>query len=88
MAKNKLKLEIVKYNALKLRRTYQLPYQLVYYITQLNELDNVEWVTYLMSMTEHLLRVKGYYKKYPQAEQEANTQLKHDYFTKFKDIRA
>lgn len=85
MAKGRIKLEVLKYNALKLRRSFQLPYQLVYYINQLTFDTDVKWVSYLVSMSEHLLRVKGYYKKYPQAERDANAQLKQDYIKHLKD---
>lgn len=87
MAKSSLKLEVVKYNALKLRKNYQLPYQLVYYINQLDKESDINWVKYLVSMSEHLLRVKGYYKKYPIAEEDANEQLRND-FNKFFSNRA
>lgn len=80
MAKGKIKLEVLKYNALQLRKKRQLPYLLVYYITQLTSDSNINWTSYLMTMSEHLLRVKGYYKKYPVAEQDANEQIKHDYY--------
>lgn len=84
MATGKIKLEVLKYNALKLRKNFQLPYKLVYFINQLTSDSDINWFKYLISMSEHLLRVKGYYKKYPIAEQDANEQLSSDY-RKFND---
>lgn len=84
MAKGKISLAILKYNALKLRKTWQLPYKLVYFITSLDKDSSLEWIHYLTMQSEHYLRVKGYYKKYPDIEAEVNKIIEKD----FKDFIA
>lgn len=75
MKKNKIKLSVIKYNALKLRGNYQLPYLLVQCIYVLKDNDEVSYVRFLMNQCEHALRSKGYYKKYPQIEKQYNEEL-------------
>lgn len=76
MNKVNLKLSIIKNNAIKLRANYQLPYYLVYMITKLTDKDDISYIKFLMSSCEHLLRTKGYYKKYPQVEKSITEELK------------
>ena len=75
MKNNKFKLSVIKYNALKLRGNYQLPYLLVQCIDDLKDNDEVSYVRFLMNQCEHALRSKGYYKKYPQIEKQYNEEL-------------
>ena len=76
------RISILKVNALKLRANYQIPYYLTYLITKLDKCSDVSLVVYLRTQCEHMLRVKGYYKKYPQAEEECERILKQ-YWTKY-----
>lgn len=77
--KNKSKLAMLKYQAIKLRANYQLPYKLVYYISQLTKDSPVELVRYLAYQSEHMLRVKGYYHKYPKVEEMYDKDVTEDY---------
>lgn len=77
--KNKAKLEVVKYYALQLRGRYQIPYRLCYLITQLEKGSDLELVEYLLDACEHYLRVRGYYKKFPQIEEKANKEIEEGY---------
>ena len=79
----KVNLSLLKYNAIKLRVQHQLPFKLVYYITQLNEHSDVDWVAYLMAESEHLLRVKGYYLRYPEIEQQADDVITAEFNRRF-----
>lgn len=73
---NKTKIAQVKYQALKLREKKQIPYYLTKLITDLTGDESAEYVIWLVNMSEHYLRIKGYYKKYPEAEAECEKQLK------------
>lgn len=72
------KISLLKHNALKLRANYQLPYVLVLEITKINKETDVNLVKYLMAQSEHMLRIKGYYKKFPTVEKECNEMLKKE----------
>ena len=74
--KNKVTIGVLKYNALKLRSNRQLPFYLCKLILDLKGDEDKSYVTYLMNSAEHLLRVKGYYKKYPFADDEATKVIK------------
>lgn len=76
---NKAKLEVVKYYALQLRGRYQIPYRLCYHITQLEKDSDLKLVEYLLDACEHYLRVRGYYKKFPQIEEQANKEIEEGY---------
>ena len=73
---NKIKISSLKYYAIKLRANYQLPYYLCYLIRQLRDDTDINVVALLSRLSEDLMRLKGYYKKYPSAEQSANEALK------------
>lgn len=79
----KNKLSTLKYNAIKLRAQHQLPFMLCYYITQLNENSDVSWIEYLMALSEHMLRVKGYYIRYPEIEQQFDEEIKAEFNRRF-----
>lgn len=70
---NIVQLSYLKYNALKLRNNYQIPYKLCYEITKLDKDSSKEVILYLSQCAEHYLRIKGYYKKYPALEEQVNT---------------
>lgn len=76
---NKSKIAILKYQALKLRANYQLPFYLVYLINQIDDQTPVVVVQFLMTQSEHLLRTKGYYHKYPKIEDDCDRLLKEEY---------
>ena len=76
--KSKHNLTIIKYKSLELLRTHQLPYKLVFYIQHITPVTPDHIVKYLLDSSEHLLRVKGYYKKYPQIEKELNRTIERE----------
>lgn len=76
---NKARLEVVKYKALQLRGRYQIPYRLCYHLTQIDKDTDFEVVEYLLCTCEHYLRVRGYYKKFPQLEEQANKEIEEGY---------
>lgn len=76
MSKNKIKLSVLKYNALKLRGDNQLPYLLVKCILELKNEDSESYVRFLMNQCEHAMRTKGYYKKFPDIEKQYNDELR------------
>lgn len=65
----------VKNKALLLRKNYQIPYKLCYYIQHLTIESSDDLIKYLMSLCEHCLRIKGYYKKYPDIESSVNNEI-------------
>ena len=73
-----LKISKIKSNALKLRASHQLPYVLTFEIMKINKDSDDKFVRYLLVQSEHMLRVKGYYKKYPLAEKECEKIIKAD----------
>ena len=75
--KNKLSLSYLKYTALKLRANRQLPFYLCKLIQALTGDESEDYVRYLMTSCEHLLRVKDYYKKFPLADEEATKRRYH-----------
>lgn len=83
--KKKIKNQIssLKYNAIKLRANYQLPFKLCYYITQLSETSDISWIEYLMAQCEHMLRVKGYYVRYPYIEQQFDDDITAEFNRRF-----
>lgn len=68
----------IKVNAIKLSVNKQIPVYLASLINKLTIDTPKNVVIYLMSQSEHMLRLKGYYKKYPKVEQEFTRQLKED----------
>ena len=75
-ASDKLRLARIKTNAIKLRVNSQIPSYLMYLINKLDENSSIDLIKSLMGQCEHLLRVKGYYKKYPTIEKQVNEELK------------
>lgn len=76
MKKNSLRLARVKTKTLELNALGQLPYELVRRIVNLSNEDSKEKVAYYMELVQHYLRVRGYYKKYPEASKTANGDIK------------
>lgn len=74
--KNKTTITMLKYYALKLRANRQLPFYLCYLIQRLDGTEEVNYISFLKQLSEHLLRIKNYYKRYPQAEDEAEKSIK------------
>lgn len=68
----------IKGIAIKLSVNKQIPVYLASLINKLTIDTPKNVVNYLMSQSEHMLRLKGYYKKYPMVEQEFTRQLKED----------
>lgn len=77
-AKDKISLGRIKTNAIKLSVNKQIPVYLASCINKLTIDTPKNVVLYLMAQSEHLLRLKGYYKKYPKIEKEVTEQLKAD----------
>ena len=74
-----LQLAKLKSSAMKLRANYQLPYILWVMIRELSIDSSVAYINSLKSDTEHYLRIKGYYKKYPSLEKVINDELSVKY---------
>lgn len=73
----------IKYNAIELRRNHQLPTKLVLFILDLTESDDDTKVNFLKELSEHYMRVKGYYLKYPLIHDECNSQITKLYNEKY-----
>lgn len=65
---SKVSLAMLKYRALELRKNYQLPFYLTTLINGLKSTENIDYVQCLVMLTEKLLRVKNYYKKYAEED--------------------
>lgn len=72
------KLSALKTNAIKLRNSYQLPFYLTYAITKCNYDTDVKVIVYLREQCEHMLRVKGYYHRYPKVAEQFDELIKAD----------
>ena len=83
MNKNKKLLVQLKTNSYKLRVQGSLPFQLVYYISQLDESSPIDWINYLKQQCEHMLRIKGYYNRYTDIEKQFDEVIKKDYERRF-----
>lgn len=68
----------VKTNAIKLSVNKQIPVFLASMINKLTLETPKNVVLYLMSQSEHMMRLKGYYKKYPDVEKDFTEVLKKD----------
>lgn len=77
--KNKSKIATIKYNALELRKNYQIPYVLCNIIMELDKDSREELIVWLMAQSENLIRIKGYYKKYPDIEKAVNETLESEF---------
>ena len=77
--KSNLQLAKLKNSAMKLRADYQIPYILWDMIRELSIDSSVAYINSLKSDTEHYLRIKGYYKKYPSLEKAVNDELSVKY---------
>lgn len=75
---NNVRIALIKDKALKLRINNQLPLGLVKEILKITTQTDIKKVRYLMECSQHLLRVKGYYKKYPTIHDECNKKIKED----------
>jgi len=73
---NNLQLSRLKSKALELNKSHQIPFVLAREIFELKVDYDSKYVALVMTLTEKFLRVKGYYKKYPQEEQEATKVIK------------
>ena len=76
MKKNKILLTKIKYNASRLLINHQLPKYLVQLVLNLDENSDINYIRLLMYHCESCMRVKGYYKKYPQYEKIITEELK------------
>lgn len=65
---NKTLIWILKNKALELRKNYQLPFHLTKLIYSLKGDEKVSYVVVLKELTEQWLRIKGFYKRYPNME--------------------
>ena len=69
----KSQLAIIKNRTFQLRVNRQLPLSLTEKIYHLTGKEETKYVAFLLEMSKHFLRVKGYYKEFPSAEGEAET---------------
>ena len=74
-AKSKVNIVVLKHNVCKLRANYQLPFYLSYLVRNISSETDVDVIVKLRSYTEHFMRIKGYYKKYPQFEKSSNDDI-------------
>lgn len=74
--KSNLQLSKLKHKAIELRVNYQLPYYLVYLIRNLDIDTDVNIIRKMQFYSEHFLRIKGYYKKYPIEDEKSGCILK------------
>lgn len=72
----KSKLAIIKYQTLELRSKRQIPMFLAELIYDLKGDEETKYVMFLLEMSKHMLRIKGYYKMYPDSEIEAKNIIK------------
>ena len=75
---NNVRIGLIKDKTLKLRVNHQIPLELVKEILKIDKKTDEKKVRYLMELTNHLLRVKGFYKKYPSVHDECNKKIKED----------
>lgn len=78
MSKKKIKtlLIMLKNNTYKLRAYKQLPFYLSYLIYQLDGSEEQKYIQYLIEMSKHFLRVRGYYKEYPLEDKASENVIK------------
>lgn len=77
--KRKIDLATLKYQAVKLRGNYQIPLGLYVLITNLTDESTEKQIMFLLDASEHLLRVRGYYKKYHDQDKQIGQQLREQY---------
>lgn len=77
--KTKINLATLKYQAVNLRGNYQIPLKLYVLIANLSEDSSVEQIKFLLDASEHLLRVRGYYKKYHDQDKQIGVQLEEEF---------
>jgi len=80
-----LQLAKLKNAAMKLRANYQIPYVLWDLIRNLNVYSSLAYINSLKADAEDLIRIKGYYKKYPVKESVVNKDLSLKYSWTRKD---
>ena len=74
--KVKIQIAILKRKTIQARANHQLPIELSSRILDLNENSDVEYVKHLCFLTEHYIRIKGYYKRYKLADDEASADIR------------
>jgi hypothetical protein len=60
----------LKMNSIRLKESGQIPKSLYDEILYLNFSSDIEYVKFLMELSEHFMRIKGYYFKYPDLDYE------------------
>ena len=68
---NKAAIIFLKNKALEARKYSMLPFFLTKLIYALTGAESVRYINGLKECTEKMLRIKGFYKKYPDAEDDA-----------------
>ena len=81
--KNKVLLSTLQHKVLLARKDYMLPFQLVDYVLSLNVTSDIEKVRFLGELTQHYLRVKGYYKRYVDIARQSDIDIKNEYERRF-----
>lgn len=66
----------IQYNAYKLNAGGQIPPALFIAICKLNKSSRVEDVKFLMDLSDHMLRVKGYYHRHKDICEQINKEVK------------
>lgn len=64
-----------KNSAIQLRLKYMIPIELVRAINNLDDRANEQDIRYLMELSEHYVRVNGYYKRFPHIEKKFNEEI-------------
>ena len=72
----KIPLRIIKCKALELRSKRQIPLYLAKLISELTGKEDTKYVQVLLEMSEHMLRVNGYYKKYADEDKQCEEIIK------------
>ena len=70
--KRKIDVIVIKSKSLELYKNGQIPFKLVYFIQGLSSDSDIRLVKYLTGLTEHYLRVKGYYHRHKDIEKGYN----------------
>lgn len=84
MSKKEIKLmNRLKINCLNLRVNYQIPLKLAVLINSLDNQASDKEIKFLMELSKHYMRVKGYYKEFPYLDKQYSSEIKESYI-KFK----
>lgn len=64
-----VRIALIKKNTITLRAQYQIPRYLAKLILDIDKNTSIEYISDLILLTNMYMRVKGFYKKFPQFEE-------------------